>query len=138
MITVDASVWTAVFEVKDRFHHESIRFLRASSVRNCRIYAPWLALVETGCALARRSRDGSKALAAVTDLRAIPILRLLDLDAGLLQESLELGAHLFLRGADAFYAATASLTGTTLITWDGELLERAGGMTPSDWLARNP
>lgn len=43
-----------------------------------------------------------------------------------------------LRGADALHAATARPTGTPLATWARQLIERGGGMTPREWLARNP
>jgi predicted nucleic acid-binding protein len=53
----------------------------------------------------------------------------------LIADSLDCGTRCLLRGADAIYAATAALTGTMLITWDSELLERAAGTTPADWLS---
>ncbi|NJL18752.1 MAG: type II toxin-antitoxin system VapC family toxin [Bdellovibrionaceae bacterium] len=134
MITVDASVWTSVFELKDCFHADSVTFLRHCERRGIRICSPWLTILETGCALARRSRDGAKVMAAVSDLRAIPTLRLLELDNAMLNTSLEHGTRFFLRGADAIYAATARITRTQLITWDQELIERAGGITPTEWL----
>jgi len=47
-----------------------------------------------------------------------------------------------LRGADAVYAAVAQKYGTTLITWDQELLTRGPSvvstMTPTDWLFSHP
>jgi len=39
-----------------------------------------------------------------------------------------------LRGADALYAATAQATGSTLVSWDGEPIRRAGAITRTDWL----
>jgi predicted nucleic acid-binding protein len=50
----------------------------------------------------------------------------------------EVGCNAYLRGADALYAAAARMTGTPLVTWDRELLDRGGGITPLDWLSRNP
>jgi predicted nucleic acid-binding protein len=44
----------------------------------------------------------------------------------------------FLRGADALYAAVAQQSQSQLISWDDEHLKRAGGTTPTDWLATNP
>jgi predicted nucleic acid-binding protein len=43
-----------------------------------------------------------------------------------------------LRGADAVYAATARIAATPLITWDDELVQCAGGLTPDSWLAAHP
>jgi predicted nucleic acid-binding protein len=138
MITVDASVWAASLDPRDRFHADSVACLRACERRRLQLFAPAFAVIETGCALARRMRDCKKALVAARGLQSVPALRLLAMEGDLLAESLALGTECFLRGADALYAATARLTGTTLLTWDHELIERGGGMTPSEWLARNP
>ena len=57
-------------------------------------------------------------------------------------EAAEIAISYRLRGADAVYAAVALEFGTTLVTWDGEMLQRAPAavptMTPTDWLAANP
>jgi len=136
MVTIDASVWVAFFESKDVFHAESVTFLRECERRRIKMCSPSLAIVETACALARRQQDGSKGLAVARDLRAVPTLQVVETDPHLIDESLACGTRCLLRGADAIYAATAALTGTMLITWDSELLERAGGATPTDWLSR--
>ena len=59
-------------------------------------------------------------------------------DTALIVAALRLGTDTFLRGADALYAATAQLTGSTLISWNRELIQRAGALSPTDWLAANP
>ncbi len=41
-----------------------------------------------------------------------------------------------LRGAIALYAATASLANAPLVSWDDELVSRAGAVTPQQWLAK--
>lgn len=51
-----------------------------------------------------------------------------------MEVAIRLGTHRYLRGADALYAATAHLTGTQLISWDNELVQRAGALTPTAWL----
>ncbi len=47
-----------------------------------------------------------------------------------------------LRGANAVYVAVAQEFGTTVVTWDAEMLARGtqtvSVMTPTDWLAANP
>ena len=136
MITVDASVWTAFFEPKDAFHIESVAFLRECERRHIEMLAPSLAIVETACAMARRQQDGAKGLAVARSLRSIPVLRWVDVDMTLIDEALDCGTRGLLRGADAIYAAAAASSGTMLITWDNELIERARGVTPTDWCAR--
>ncbi|MCF7730972.1 MAG: hypothetical protein K9N23_04760 [Akkermansiaceae bacterium] len=56
----------------------------------------------------------------------------------LLAKALALGTTKFLRGAEAMYAATAELVGCALVSWDKEHLQRAGALTPDDWLVANP
>jgi predicted nucleic acid-binding protein len=46
-----------------------------------------------------------------------------------------LGTEKRLRSGDALYIAAAERTGVRLVTWDPELIERAGSITPIDWLA---
>ncbi len=137
MITLDASVWTACLDPSDVFHEESVTFMRDCENRRVAIYVPSFAIVETGCALARRQRDSAKGLAAARSLAAVPALRVVDVDSTLLTEALSGGTKNFLRGADALYAATAAQTHTPLITWDDELVKRSGAMTPTDWMALN-
>jgi Predicted nucleic acid-binding protein, contains PIN domain len=136
MITIEASVWTAFFEPKDAFQLESVAFLRECERRRLEMSVPALAIVETACAMARRPQDGAKGLAVARSLQAIPVLRWVDVDRTLINEALTCGTRGLLRGADAIYAAAAASTGTTLVTWDNELIERAGGVTPSDWCSR--
>jgi predicted nucleic acid-binding protein len=136
MITVDASVWTAFFESKDSFHRQTVAFLRECERRRIELFAPSLAVVETACAMARRQKDGVRGLAVARSLQAIPVLRWVDVDMTLIEEALTWGTRCLLRGADAVYAAAAASTGTTLVTWDNELIERAGGVTPPEWCSR--
>lgn len=53
----------------------------------------------------------------------------------LLRQAISIGPRLLLRGADALYAATAVLYSADLVSWDNELVQRAGAVTPADWLA---
>jgi predicted nucleic acid-binding protein len=65
------------------------------------------------------------------------VLHDIDLDAALAAAGL--ASDLRLRAADAVYAATALIAGTTLVTLDAELATRAGAVVPicapDDWLA---
>ncbi len=138
MITVDASVWIAILDKADVFHAPSLQFGQCLQRRGLALFGPAFVVVETGCAIARKRRDGAAGAAAAAALRRIATLRLVDGDAEFLALALRMGTQSFLRSADALYAATAEKTGSQLVTWDDELLERAGGMTPSAWLAANP
>ncbi len=134
MLTVDASVWVAAFDPRDRHHAVSVEFLRVVAERRLRLNAPALLVVETACALSRLFRSAAMGLLIADKLRAHPTLRLVPLRDELAQAAVDIGAGSFLRGADAFYAATARATDGRLVSWDRELVERAGAITPDDWI----
>ena len=64
-----------------------------------------------------------------------PLLSLLPLNERLLVLAGELGVRNRVRGADALYVAAAVLSGAPLVSWDQELVNRAGAVTPTDWLS---
>lgn len=137
MITVDASVWVGFLDRNDPFCADSEALLRRLQGAETPFFSPEFAVLEIACAVARRHRDGQAGRAAAGLLRRNPHLRLVE-TLRLIPIAEEVGCESFLRGADALYAATARLTGTPLVTWDRELIERGGGMTPTEWLARSP
>ncbi|MCX7902820.1 MAG: type II toxin-antitoxin system VapC family toxin [Burkholderiaceae bacterium] len=137
MITVDASVWIGFLDLGDPFHAASDALLRRLQASDTPHYSPEFAALEVACALARRHRDADAGRRAADLLRSNGRLRLVA-TARLLPLAEALGCRLFLRGADAFYAATAQLTATPLVTWDRELIERAGAVTSEQWFAQQP
>ena len=134
MLTLDANIWVAAFDVRDRFHKRSVAFLRAVAGAELRLHAPAFLVVEVACALARRSGDAEIGSTAAARLQAHPSLKLHPLDAEVMAMAADVGARRRLRGADAPYAATAELARAPLISWDEELATRAGAATPDAWL----
>ena len=110
--------------------------MRECERRSVEMFSPSLPIVETVCAMTRRQGDSAKGLVVARNLQAMPVLRWVDVDMTLIDEVLNCGTRCLLRGANAIHAAAAASTGTTLVTWDSELIEWAGGMTPSDWCSR--
>ena len=137
MLTVDAKVWIAAYDPQDRFHRDSVAFVSVVMRRQVRLFAPAIMPLEAACVLARRARRPDAGEAAFQRLQNAPGLRLLPLDERLLSVATRLGTQAFLRGTDTLYAAAASVSGSALISWDSELLERAGARSPGDWLAEN-
>jgi predicted nucleic acid-binding protein len=136
VITLDASVWVAGLDEADDRCATSVRFLVELQVRGTPIVIPELALLEVGCAVARRRRDPAAGPAAVAALCGIPTLRILAAGRAISEPELGLGTRALLRATDAVYAATARLTGSILVSWDRELIERAGALTPERWLTQ--
>lgn len=138
MITVDASVWAAAFDPRDRFHAASETFLRDHARRGTRLHAPAILLLETGCAIARRARSAAPGEAAAARLRSHPALELHPVDATLLNAARQLGTRFLLRSSDSLYVAVAELRGAPLVTWDEEVVRRAGARAPEGGIERKP
>jgi predicted nucleic acid-binding protein len=138
MVTLDANVWIAAYDARDAFHGDSVAFMKLIGVRRTQVYGPAFVIVEAGCAVTRRTgsvHDGQLAMQGISNY---PLLTLLPLDQQLLSVAADAGLRHMVRGADALYVAAALLTGAPLISWDNELVQRAGAVTPADWLSANP
>ncbi|MBI4484180.1 MAG: type II toxin-antitoxin system VapC family toxin [Acidobacteria bacterium] len=127
-LVVDASVWVAAADPGDAFHETSRAFLRRAVAHNRQMILPAFARLEIACALARRLRDVARARALALAVVDAPLVQEQALDPGFLEEAFQCGTQDFLRAADALYAACARRVGGTLMTWDDELLRRAGGL----------
>jgi predicted nucleic acid-binding protein len=137
MLTLDANIWVAAFDPRDRFHQQSVAFLRAVALKRLRLHGPAFTALEVACALARRAGDPAVGSVAHDRLRRHPALRLHPMDDRCLATAHALGVRQLLRGADALYAATAKLFHAPLVSWDDELVHRAEASTPSTWLTDN-
>lgn len=138
MILTDANLWVALHDDRDALHGRSRAFFERVNRDAIPLHAPAILLVEVACSIARRSRSSVTGREVARKLATHPLLSLRPLDDALVERAQECGARWFLRGADAFYAASAEQTGALLVSWDDQLVKRAKGMTPEDWLAANP
>lgn len=138
MIVTDASLWVALYDERDAMHAASAAFFRKVLPARLRMFAPGILPLEVGCSIARRSRNATVGRKVGAKLITQPMLSLLPLDEDLMKLALLTGAEYFLRAAGSLYAASAKKTRCQLVTWDSNLLERASGVTPTDWLAANP
>ena len=138
MLTIDADVWVAAADKRDGFYAASRNFLIAVARNRLRIYLPAFARIEIACALARRQRDAAAGVMLANTLLTSAYIVHLPLDSQFLTQAMLSGTRDFLRGADALYVAAAELNQTRLVSWDDELVRRAGAFTPNDWLVANP
>jgi predicted nucleic acid-binding protein len=137
MLTVDANVWIAANDRADTHMERSRDFLAAASRQRETIYLPSFAQVEIACALARRRRSPEVGQQLAKEILALPHIVVVPLDPALVTQSVQTGTRLLLRSADALYAAIAAIHSAQLVSWDAELIQRAGAVTPADWLATN-
>lgn len=98
---------------------------------------PVLARIEVACALARRLRDAPAARRIADGLVGSPLVTEHALDAALANDAVARGTDACVRAADAVYLALARSLGAPRVAWDRELIERAGAVTPGDWIAAN-
>lgn len=133
-LVVDAGVLVSAADASDAFSAAGRAFLERAAAREAPLHLPAHARLELTCALARRlrRRDVARRLAQRM-LRALSVTEHA-LDAALIEEAIAHGTHGLLRAGDAPYVALAVRLGATLVTWDADLLERAGGVRPEQWL----
>lgn len=137
-LTLDVSVWIAAADVTDVFHQRSRDLLRRVVAEGIEIIQPAFGRTEVACALARRLRDGPLGRGLTDSLMNRVVTAEVPMDSVFLTAAGTIGTNQFLRGADGLYAAAAQQSQSTLISWDNEHLQRAGGITPTDWLVANP
>ncbi|MHB0981100.1 MAG: PIN domain-containing protein [Thermoleophilia bacterium] len=133
-VTVDASVWVAAADASDPHCDVSRAFFAEVTHRELRLVVPSIALVEVGCALARRSRDTLHARRLTQAMLAPDLVNHVSVDGAVVARAFDVGTERFLRGADALYVAAAAGTESILVSWDGEHLARGEGVSPDAWL----
>lgn len=133
-LVIDASVWVSAADASDPLSDASRRFLEVVAEHRLPVLLPGIARLEVACAIARRTRDAVQGRALTNTLFRAPFVTEKPVDRSLLARALETGTVCFLRGSDALYAAVASEHDGDLISWDAELIQRAGARSPSDWL----
>ena len=137
---VDANVWLSATDAREPGHKHSARFLREALARQVVFLLPSVLLPEVAGTASRRTQDPSDGLAMIEQLLRLPNARFFDLNIARARAAARLGSMLFLRGADALYAALAVEHHASLVTLDRELRKRNAGqfecLTPEEWVAR--
>ena len=140
-LTVDASVFMSANRANEITHLDSFELIRRIDSENILIVCPSIVLTESATAISRISGKFQLAHNLLSDIRSIASLDLVSITEDFARRAAVLGANLKLRGADSIYVQCAIDSGSTLITWDNEMLARAPStiqtMTPVDWLAAN-
>jgi predicted nucleic acid-binding protein len=141
MLTVDANVFISAASASEADAAISKTFIRRVSLQSMPLYCPTLLLPEVAAGIARPTGNIILAKQVASDIARLPSLVCVELDELRADLAADAAITCRLRGADAVYVAVAQEYGTTLITWDQELLTRgataATVMTPVDWLAAN-
>ena len=126
MVVLDASVWVASLLTDEPMHAASDRWLHDWMSLGRRLTVPRLFVVEVGSAVARRRKSAPEGNLAVVRVQSEPLLEIREHDRQSWVNAAQYATHLQIRAADAVYVALAAHSGFPLVTWDQELLLRAG------------
>lgn len=133
-LVIDASVWVSAADATDALSDVSRTFLAGVVARELPVALPEIARVEIACALARRLRDAEQGRSLAERMLGSPLVTTYSLNRARLREAIRLGTGRCLRSGDALYAALAEGLEGEVVTWDRELVERAGALTPRHWI----
>ena len=129
-LVIDSSVWVSAADKTDPLSQASRSFLALVVAREYSIALPDFAELEIACALARRLRDTGRGRSLAGQMLESPLVTSYSSNRTALREAIRVGTGVFLRSGDALYAALAERLGGRLVSWDGELIDRAGALTP--------
>ena len=142
MLTLDANVFISGLTPSYPNFSDSLALLTRIRAERLSVVCPSLVLPECAGAIIRPTGRLTLAQRALAFVQALPEIRLVDLTTDQARRAADIAIACRLRGADAVYAAVAQEHGTTLITWDAELLTRSVAavptQTPADWLTAHP
>jgi predicted nucleic acid-binding protein len=138
-VTLDASIWIAALRTNEPSHEIALRLLQTLMERGAAFVQPTLFPIEVAGAMRRRTGDAFRARHAVERIDSLNA-HTVDIDRALAADAAALAMEVGIAGADACYVAVSQRHGSTLITLDEALIQRAMScadvVSPSAWLAR--
>ena len=141
-LTIDASVFIARHIESEIHHTSSVEFFNKLAQAQMKSFCPGIVITEVVASIARITGDSTMIAFAQNHVESVPGINMIGLSNLRCRDAATIAANCRLRGADALYVCIAKEFGTTLITWDQEMLTRASNavttMTPADWLAQLP
>lgn len=136
-LVVDANVWVSALDPTEVRSDASRAFLGTVGARRHPIALPEYAEIEVACALSRRLRDTGRGRLIARQALDFPLITRHSLTRRMVRRAMAVGTRRFLRSGDALYAAVAEAVGGEIVSWDEELVDRAGAVTPEAWVARH-
>ena len=136
-LVVDASVWVSALDRTEVRSDAARAFLGAVGAGRHPIALPEYAEIEVTCALSRRLRDTGQGRLIARQALDSPLITWHGLTRRMVRRAVAVGTQRFLRSGDALYAAVAEAVGGEIVSWDEELVSRAGAVTPETWTARH-
>ena len=134
-LVIDANVWVSAADPTDNMSEPSRAFLSTVAARELPIVLPEFAKLEIACALARRLRSPEDGRSLADQMLESSRMSTYSVNRAVLRGAIELGTRNYLRAGDALYAAVARVAEGQLVSWDRQLIERAGAVTPESWMS---
>jgi predicted nucleic acid-binding protein len=123
---VDSNIFVGGLDPKDALHQECLPVVEHIVTGEIEALCPVLVLVETTCALRRRTTV-ELALNVKEALARLPSILWLDINTDIAEMACALGIRTGLRGGDALVLQVAEQYGVPLVTMDREIREKAPG-----------
>ncbi len=136
-LVVDANVWVSALDRTELTSDASRAFLGAVGASRHPIALPEFAEIEVACALSRRLRNTEQGRLVARQALDVALITWHALTRRLVRRAVAVGTRRLLRSGDALYAAVAEAVGGEIVSWDEELVSRAGAVTPEAWVARH-
>ncbi len=142
MLTIDANVFIGAASPTEKSHRDSDLLLSRVRRDGLLLHCPTLLLPEVVSGIIRPTGNVVVTQLTVLGIENFPQMHWVELTQARAEVAVQIALTCRLRGADAVYVAVAQEFGTTLVTWDAEVLARGTAavsvMTPTDWLVANP
>ena len=117
MAVVDASVWVARSNEKDRFHEQAKNIFQFIDLNEETISIPVVAFTEVAGAIKRTTKDDNLAWGTAYDMKEMELEVYANFDK-LEPLATEIAIKYSVKGMDAYYLAVAELTKSKLYTFD--------------------
>lgn len=121
-VVLDTSVWASRLLPHDSNHQAARIWIDNHILNGGSFVAPMIFVIEVASVIARETLPPNNpqvdAHKVVSQLYALPIMRLVPIDQALVDEATDLAADHRIRGADALFVALAKQLGLPLVSFD--------------------
>ncbi len=131
MAVVDASVYVALYKVREQGHQDAWAWLEATHAAGDEITAPAILMPEVASAISRGSNQPVLARRAVRQILTAPVVELIPVTVSLSERAAAIAIECRIHGADALYVALAERNQDTLVTLDRQQRERGAMVVPT-------
>ncbi len=124
-LVIDSNIFISSLDPNDIFHSECYPIFERILNLEIEALCPTLVLVETACALRRRTNNEEIAHKIYKNLALLPSINWLDITLEVAERACMLGVKSGLSGGDAVVLQVAEQYGIPLLTKDKEMKEKA-------------